>query len=176
MATIGHLAAGRAAGAEPQPNGLAETLHGAPEPTANDDDLLVTLRSAMADLAAVSEKRAARAAARTQAAMAANPWLTVAGAVTVGAIVAIAATRNRAHASRSVSVAGYNVPVPTFTVPSLPNVTAGSAITTLGGYAERMIDAISRTDPKALSSERVGEAMDGVRGLLSSVRDLLPRR
>lgn len=176
MATIGHLAAGRAAGAEPQPNGLAEALHAAPEPTAGEDDLMVALRTAMTDLAAVTEKRAARAAVKTQAAMAANPWLTVAGAATVGAIVAIAATRNRAHTPRSVSVAGYNVPVPTFAVPSLPNVHAGSAFSTLGGYAERVIDAIARTDPKALSSDRVGEAMDGVRGLFSSVRDILPRR
>ncbi|MCB1510902.1 MAG: hypothetical protein KDJ36_08355, partial [Hyphomicrobiaceae bacterium] len=169
-------AAGQAAGIKAQPNGLATDQHGNSDPRAGDDDLMVTLRETMADLAAVTEKRATRAAVHARATMVDHPWLTIAGAATAGAIVAVAATRKSGDRSRSVSVAGYSVPVPALNFPSQSNLGVGPAINMLGGYAERMIDAIARTDPKALSSGRIGEAIDGVRGLLSSVSDVIPRR
>lgn len=141
-----------------------------------DTDTLQELGQTLEALAHTIERRTARVNARTQVAMRDNPWATVGIAGFAGAAIAMVVLPARSRSSNRTHFLSrlQDMEMPHISMPSVP-IQAPSLPSrkTLVQYAEQAADAITKIDPSALSTERLG----GVGEFLSSaLSKIAPRK
>lgn len=141
-----------------------------------DTDTLQELGQTLESLAHTIERRTARVNARTQVAMRENPWVTVGIAGVAGAAVAMVVLPARSRSGQQTHFLSrlQDVEMPRIPMPSVPiHAPSLPSRKTLAQYAEQAADAITKIDPSALSSERLG----GVGEFLSAVlAKIAPRK